>query len=250
MVAANKQKIFSKLLTALAKQSTAKFPKDLSVLDHLLIAVLQENASPTHALDIYRGMIAGFHDFNELRVSHPKELEDVLDDLPEAQSKARRIIAVLQFVFETTYDFDLESMRKKPLKQAMRQLSKIIGITPFAVTATVQRALGGHAIPLDERILELLKQLDLLEVGDSPESIRTALEHLVPKAKGLQFSTALAELASDDDNRDDVIDSIVPQRERPMVKRPTRKEPVTALSAASTPTTNGVAHGKAGRKSH
>ena len=35
-------------------------------------------------------------------------------------------------------------------KQAQKQLSKITGVTPFAVAATVQRALGGPTLPIDE----------------------------------------------------------------------------------------------------
>lgn len=249
MVAENKEKIFAKLDAALAKLDAAKFPKELSVLDHVLLGVLQENATPTQAIETFRRLVSGFHDFNELRVSHPRELEELLGELPEAHAKARRVTAVLQFVFETTYNFDLESMKKKPLKQAMRQLSKIIGITPFAVAATVQRALGGHAIPLDERIMELLKQLDLLEPGDSPQEAQAALEHWVPKAKGLRFATALAELAANDDERDDIVDSILPAKSKSSpAKRADKRAPVTALAAARAPHANGVAGKKLPKK--
>lgn len=250
MVADGKEKIFAKLDAALAKLDAAKFPRELSVLDHVLLAVLQENAAPSQAVEAYRRLVAGFHDFNELRVSHSRELEELLGDLPEANVKARRVTAVLQFVFETTYNFDLESMKSKPLKQAMRQLSKIIGITPFVVSATVQRALGGHTIPLDERIMELLKQLDLLEPGDSPEEAQATLERWVPKSKALRFATALAELAADDDERDNVVERIHPTGRNAKPRRPAvvKKSPISAVAAARSPSKNGVAHKKSSKK--
>lgn len=197
MVAPHRQQSFQKILVQAAKVPVEDIPPDLSVLDHLLIGILQEGTTFARALAVYRSLQASFLDFNELRVSHRKELADYLRELPNPEDKARRIIAILQFVFETTYAFDLESMRRKPLKQAQKQLSKMTGASPFTVSCAVQRALGGHSLPLDEAMLEVLRRADLVGNEDPIDQVRVSLEHLVPKAQGISFSLLLSNLAAD-----------------------------------------------------
>lgn len=211
MVAPNKQSILNKLFTKLHKKYEEDIPGDLSVLDHLLLAVVQEGTSLPAALVTYRKLIGGFHDFNELRVSHRSEIVDYLADVPDKEMKARRILGILQFVFETTYAFDLESMRRKPLKQAQKQLSKITGANPFIVSATVQRALGGHAIPVDEAMMALLTRLEILGEEETLEQARQSLEHLVPKAKGIAFALLVSGLVADTKNQEELLLAINPK---------------------------------------
>lgn len=198
MVAANKQRTLTKLISLLGKNYDVDLPKEFSVLDHLLLAVIQEDMSFSKALEAHRSLLTTFHDLNELRVSHVEEVVGALSaDVPDRPNKARRLLQILQFVFETTYSYDLEQMRKKPLKQAQKQISKIQGTNPFIIGAVVQRGLGGHALSVDESMLKLLCQLELLEAETPPEQTASALEHLVPKAKGLAFMLQLSELAAE-----------------------------------------------------
>ncbi|MGL5095229.1 MAG: hypothetical protein ACRDD1_06550, partial [Planctomycetia bacterium] len=139
MATPNKQRLVAKLLAHLAKLYPDELPKEATVLDHMLLGVVQEETPFAAAMEAYRRLRVAFPDVNELRVSHRNEIVEQLADVPDAPEKARRILQILQFIFETTYAFDLESMRKKPLKQAQKQLSKISGTTPFVVAAVVQR---------------------------------------------------------------------------------------------------------------
>lgn len=214
MTVPDKQRIVTKILTQLARSYPSTVPPELSVLDHLLIAVIQEGTSFRRALDTYQQVLASFHDLNELRVSHPLEVEERLDGIPDKQSKARRILDILQFVFETTYSFDLESMKRKPLKQAQRQLSKITGTNLFVVAATVQRSLGGHAMPIDEAMGAILARLRLVADGEELERVRTGMEHIVPKSKGQIFCLLVSELVADDQGRDQVLAGLLPSGRR------------------------------------
>lgn len=196
MVAPNKQRTLTKLLTLLGKSYDSQLPKELSVLDHLLLGVIQEGMGFTSAIDAHQKLVTAFHDLNELRVSHVDEVTEALDPtVPERASKAKRILQILQFVFETTYSYDLEQMKKKPLKQAQKQLSKIQGTNPFIVNAVVQRSLGGHALPVDQGMASVLRLLQIIEEEETNEQLQATLEHLIPKAKGLSFCVQLSELA-------------------------------------------------------
>jgi endonuclease III len=198
MVAPNKQRALTKLMTLLSKSFTPPPLKELSVIEHLLFGAVQESISYSRAVEVYASLMSQFHDLNEMRVSHVNEIADALDkDLPDRELKAKRLLQILNFVFETTYSYDLEQMKKKPLKQAQKQLSKIQGTTPFVVNAVVQRCLGGHALPIDASMQGVLRLIEIAEDGETDDQIQATLEHLVPKAKGLSFCLQLSELAGE-----------------------------------------------------
>jgi len=90
-------------------------------------------------------------------------------------------------------------LEKKGLKQAAKQLGRYQAVSgnDFAVAWVVQRSLGGHSIPLDGPALRVLKRLGVVdEDEDNPEAARSMIEHYVPKAKGPEFTDALAEFAA------------------------------------------------------
>ena len=121
-------------------------------------------------------------------VSSLRELEEAFLGLPEPDRRAERLILFLQEVFETTFSFDLESLQKKGLKQAAKQLSRYQAANDYIVSWVVQNTLGGHAIPLDTPTLRTVRRLGLVDDSqDDGESVRASLEHLVPKARGTAF---------------------------------------------------------------
>ena len=85
--------------------------------------------------------------------------------LPDAEVRAQRLIDLLQEVFETTFSFDLESLHKKGLKQAAKQLSRYQAANDYAVAWVIQQSLGGHAVPLEARPCAVLRRLGLIEDG-------------------------------------------------------------------------------------
>ena len=102
-------------------------------------------------------------------------------------SGAKRIVDFLQEHFERTYSFTLDDLEKKGLKQAAKQLAryKDKGVTDFVVAWVTQRSLGGHAVPLDEPTLRVLRRLGVIEDEiDDLEAVRGSVEHYIPKAKG------------------------------------------------------------------
>ena len=139
-----------------------------------------------------------FFDWNELRVSSYDEIRAALADLPNAEGKARRLRRFLRQLFVRTYGFDLEHLGKKPLKESAKVLRDFEACRSDFVLATVlQRALGGHAMPVDESIRRCLSRLGIVEEDASIEAARSALEHAVPKSRGAEFDDLLEALAHD-----------------------------------------------------
>src|SRR5713101_6704302 len=109
----NKQRVLTQIFTSLKKRYEPVEPEARPVLEQFLYAICREGASRRQADRAYRNLQERFFDWNEIRVSSGREVEEALADLSEPEARAQRLITFLQEVFETTYYFDLESLHKK-----------------------------------------------------------------------------------------------------------------------------------------
>jgi endonuclease-3 len=190
----NKQQLLTLAQNALKKRfplpsSEAAEPRPL--LEELIYAICREGSTAEDADAGYHRLRKAFIDWNEVRVSTVQEVADVLRPLPGAGTRAKRIIGLLQEVFEDKYSFDLSELGKKGLKDTARKLRFYKeGVDDYAVAWVIQRSLGGHAIPLDEPTLRVLRRLGVVEDVDpeSLESVRGAVEHVIPKNRGPEFT--------------------------------------------------------------
>jgi endonuclease III len=213
----NKQQLLNQVFSILKKHYDP--PADLEkrpVMEHLLYAIVREGATRDAADRAFKNLRTQFFDWNEVRVSSPQELEEFLSGIPCAGERAQRIIGVLQYWFELKYNFDMEDLAKKGLKDAARQVARMLsevakngmkesGRVPvrvldgndYVVASVIQHGLGGHAIPLDAPGLRVLRRLGLIEgEGDTLEAMRGSLEHYIPKAKGAMFNELLSLVAT------------------------------------------------------
>jgi len=197
----NKQQLLNTAYTSLKKKFGARetvVDPPRPVLEEVIYAICRENATPEEADAAYAALRKTFLDWNEVRVSTVQELADIFKPLDNTGLRARRIIGLLQKVFEEEYAFSLEDLGKKGLKQAAKQLSRYKEeVDDFIVAWVVQRALGGHAVPLDDATLRVLGRLGLIqpnetEDSESLESLRGTIEHLVPKARGPEITDLLS----------------------------------------------------------
>ena len=194
----NRQQALTHTLTVLNKHYAPTDPEKMPVLEQLLYGVLREGATRAQADESFRNLRERFYDWNEIRVSSVAEVEAALETLPDASTKAPRIIGVLQEVFEKNFAFNLDEIDKKGLKNAARELGRMPDVTNFAAAWVMQQALNGHALPLDEPTMRVLRRLGIVEPdAEQLESLRSTLEHYVPKAKGPMFNEVMSLVAKD-----------------------------------------------------
>jgi endonuclease-3 len=197
----NKQRLITQLFTALPKGKAhggAADPEPRPVLEQFLYALCREGVTRDKADRAYGHLRERFFDWNEVRVSSTRELEEAFAGFPDRENRAQRLIDFLQEVFETTFSFDLDPLHKKGLKQAAKQLARFQAANDYAVAWVIQQSLGGHAIPLDAPTLRVLHRLGLIETDEGDlEALRASIEHLVPKARGPLFSELVSALADE-----------------------------------------------------
>ncbi|MDR1485023.1 MAG: hypothetical protein LBT09_09390 [Planctomycetaceae bacterium] len=169
-----------------------------SVLEHLVYAALLENAPAEAATTAYEILESYFIDWNEVRVTTTQELAEIITILPDPNSAADRVRKALRGVFEKTYMFDLEELRKKgkSLSQAIAFLKSLGTLSRFMADYVTQFALGGHVIPVDESAMRVFRMLDLAQVNkERTEESVPGIERAVPKKNGMIFTMELHNFA-------------------------------------------------------
>lgn len=195
---ADRQSVLKKLLPLLKKQYKVAVCKlDRPVMETMLYAVCLENASVEDADRAYARLFQLFPDLNEARVSSISELEPVFEGMDDRDWRGFRARSVLQYVFEKSFNFELEALKKKTLELATKQLGKIRHLSSFIRSFTLQQAIGAHILPIDDATGRLLLWLGLASPGQSSEEIGESLKAVVRKAEALPFLFSVRALAVD-----------------------------------------------------
>jgi endonuclease III len=168
----------------------------LSVLKAVVYGICHEDTTREQANQAISRFNDEFFDWNEIRVSSLEEIQESLAGIAEPEPKAQRIRRFLRQLFNRTYGFTLDSLVKKPLKEALKVLQTYEAFSSDYVTATViQQALGGHAIPIDKAAHRVLHRLGISEPDVS--TLRAVVERAVPKNRGAEFLDLIEDLAND-----------------------------------------------------
>lgn len=172
-------------------------PQDRPVLEHLLYGCLLENARYEAADEAFAKLKELYFDWNEVRVTTITELAEGMTGIPDATAAAQRVKKALQSIFEATYSFDLEGLKKLNLGKAEKELEKINGTTPFGRAYVVQNALGGHSIPVSPGALDALYAVGIITESEAEKGVVPGLERAIPKNKGSEFASLLQQWAAE-----------------------------------------------------
>src|SRR5688572_8998306 len=191
MASVNRTVVLTKLHKVLKKHyQPVPAPSNRSLLENLLFACCLENTPHSTAEQAYQAVSTAFFDWNEVRISSVKELSEVMKMLPDPGGSANNLKRSLQGVFEGTFSFDLEGLKKLNLGQAVQKLEKC-ECSPFVVSYVVQTSLGGHSVPLDRGAVGILIVLGLMPEGAKAKDGCPGMERAIPKNKGLEFGSLL-----------------------------------------------------------
>jgi len=188
----------AKLVQKRSRGAGLTAPPQRTVLEALMYAALLENATFDKADLAYTVLENYYIDWNEIRVCTVRELADTLTDLPNPEAAAERVRKALQGIFEKTYTFDLEDIRKKgkALAEHIRTLESMAAGTPYMIQYVSQVALDGHLIPLDEASLRIMRRLGLSQVSSDGREVCIGLDRVILKKTSLTFAAQLHHFAA------------------------------------------------------
>lgn len=200
MAATSKTQLLNNVHSLLRKRYPQQpRPERMSVLEAVVYGICHEGTSREQANQALSRFKDEFFDWNEVRVSSLREIQGVLAGLPDTEQRARRIRRFLQQLFSKTYSFStLDTLTKKPLKEAAKALAAYEAVKDDYILATViQLALGGHAIPVDVPVRRGLDRLEVAEPKQDNPALRASLERAIPKNRGAEFADLMEELTHD-----------------------------------------------------
>jgi endonuclease III len=184
---------YSKKLRRLYNSLKRKYSKVQPVthddpVEALVYSIISENVTARAAQTAMKRLAENFVDFNDLRVSRSEEIIEALgEDTPEAKQIASLLTRALAAVFHRYNTLSLEALKKigkRPAKQALGQMN---GTSRFVVNYCVLTALHGHAIPLTSKMLEYLRDNELVHPDANVEEIEGFLTRQIPARNGYEF---------------------------------------------------------------
>ena len=197
MKSSDKQDLCRKMITLLKPRYGSAPKKSLPVLETMLFSVCLEGVPPEYAEQTYQRLLTEFQDLNEIRVSSIYELERLFVDYPDPDLRGLRIKNILHYVFEKTYSFEFEVLKRRTHEQALKDLSKIRSLSSFCRAYTQQNSLDTHVIPIDEKQALVLRYLGVAEHNATVDQISESLRPFVRKADAQHFSHLLRSVATD-----------------------------------------------------
>jgi hypothetical protein len=151
-------------------------PAPLTVISAAIHGTLLWEASFSQAKAAYQHLIGAFADYNDMRVTLPPQLISVIGErYPLAAERCVRLKTWLSDLYRRSNSLDLEHLRDLSKQEARSQLNSLHGMPTFAAAYATMTALGGHAIPVDERLLALLASEKIV---DAETSCEMAMQHL------------------------------------------------------------------------
>jgi len=119
-----------------------------------------------------------FVDLNELRVATDLEIQGLLGvKYPEIKVRVAMITLALNSIFEREHTMSLERLKTLSKRDARQFLRELPEMTPFVEAYVMLMAFDGHCVPIDEDILQLLRDHEIVDEEAKIEDAQKFVEH-------------------------------------------------------------------------
>lgn len=181
--------LFNRLIRKYGKPAPCE-PSD--PLTQMLIAILGGNTSHHKALAAFRKLREQMVDLNELRVTPVNELARTLSQLvPQPEIKAQRIIQVLNDIRRRHDTLDLSFLKQRGRREAREYLESLEGVDRATAASVTLFSLGGHAIPIDELRLAILRKEGVVDPAADLAEVQSFVERHIAASEAMAFAQLL-----------------------------------------------------------
>ena len=183
------EKLIPQLLSVLERQHEKADPPALTEdpVEHLVLLILHEQETERRTERALKQLRERSVDWNEVRVSAPFEIEQVIAGVADSAGKARRIKRILEGIFTKHNSLTLAELAEMPTGKALRHLLSIDGIEWRDAAQLMLVRYSLSVLPLDEGVIRLVSRIGLCDDGASLEDARMTLESVVPKRRFWDF---------------------------------------------------------------
>jgi len=190
-------------------------------IELLIIAVLSQEASVARAEKALRVLRENLVDYNELRVSSPAEITaSIHEHIPRPVQRAKAMIGLLNAIYRTQYGVSLDGLSGRGVREIRGFLERLNGITPYVVAFMMLYGLGGHAIPVNDPTLDMLRREGLVNPESDVAEVQAFLERHVSAAEARDVARGLEAWAASSRTRPSVAPSDGAARSRSRARKP------------------------------
>lgn len=175
------------LMKALKSAYQVEAPPERGLVEELILSILLWEANTTKAEAAMKRINSAVVDFNELRVCKPAEVESLLGKTyPRVEERAQRIKAALTDIYLREYAVSLDAAAAMAKRDSRKYIETLDGVPHFAASRVVLLRMGGHALPVDSQLLNLLKTAEVVEATDDEVKAAGILERHLKAGDGIE----------------------------------------------------------------
>jgi len=156
-------------------------PRSLEVLDELILTVLSQHTSDLNSDRAFGLLREAYPSWDGVVAAPWQEVAEAIRSGGLANTKARRIQAILREVLEREGRYDLERLSAGGDAEVREYLGSLPGVGPKTVAVVMGFALGRETIPVDTHVHRVATRLGLVP-RTSAERAQRLLEEQVPDA--------------------------------------------------------------------
>jgi len=183
---------FNAVLKKVLKAHAEQPPEPAEPITQLIHAFLQWNATQRQAELAYSRVMEAMVDANDLRISFVDEVIGLLGPrYPMVDERAARLHDALQEVFVREHGMTLTSLATKPKKDARTYLDSLPGMTPFVAAQVMLLCFGAHAVPVDDRLNDLLREAGAIDEDATPAETEAFIGRRIKSGEAPQVHAAL-----------------------------------------------------------
>ena len=187
------RKLYAKLCQA-APPPPVPEPDD--PLRRLVIGILGVGCSDAEAERALAQALTVMVDLNEIRVSSAHELNRAMGNtLPGGLQRCQCLVDALQAVFMRENRLSLERLKTMARREARHYLEQLGGVDEYAAACVTLWSLGGHAIPVNDRLLEALREEKVVNPTSDRAEVQAFLERHVSAAEAKTFCLVMRSFA-------------------------------------------------------
>ena len=193
-------------LRALYRQLVKQFKPDpmqpIEPLRALVRAAMLYDVPDSKADDAMRLIEREFVDLNELRVATDLEIQELLGQrYPQIETRVAMITQGLNYIFEKEGTLSLDRLKEISRRDARGFLRELPDIHPFVEAYVMLHSFDGHAVPVDEQILAMLREEDAVEEDTNLEDAQRFVEHHLKSGEAWPFFAAARKAAFEESRK-------------------------------------------------
>lgn len=189
------KKAYAKVRESIRKP---EIPEPGDPLECLAAAVLGVAGYEDEAEEATARLLSAMVDWNEIRVSSAPEVSRAMGDrIPNAAEHAQRLIDALQAIYDRENRISLDRLKSIGRREARQYLEELDGVDDYVAASILLWSLGGHGIPVSDRLLQALRDADLVHPTAERGEVQAFLERHISASEAKEFCLVMRSFAPD-----------------------------------------------------